>query len=443
MGAGFSNDDCCRKFDDNGNMDLLEACGEQKTEMITMKEVYETKSETCDAVVLERTVGYLASNGMEAAIWYYAPHMDSTLLRCCLAQEDWMENINACLEPEAQDPETSYEYKVPDGADEGTPAQCFEDSCVRSNIYAPGSGTRRVLVEEGECISEDGFPKAVEASVCCENGVLEACEDDSIEEKEGDPDVQDVMCVEDEEGMCNECMIMEFPVTEYLDSEGMVINSVTSDMLVERTGDRAECCAAGVLAMDEETIRAACLNDDGEPEDELEFTDQGECIQRSVQKKGYLDMDGMPIDVEGFESFEEVLDTEILESTDACCSQGCMGEEFTSFLAACDSRMETPGMKSYAVGPEKEFCIETQEVIIVYGLSNGDEACSVTAGVEKSSQFEGDEVPEHACCAVAVADSEIGATEETLDEYDDWCDARDETSEGATLDFDDSVGEDG
>ena len=147
-----------------------------------MKEVFESISETCDAVTLERTVGYLASDGTEASIWYYAPHMDSTLLRCCLSQEDWHENILACDEPEEQDPETNYEYKVPDGADEGTPAQCFEDMCVRTNIYAPGSGARRVLVEEGECISQEGFPMPVEASVCCENGVLEACEDPSVDD---------------------------------------------------------------------------------------------------------------------------------------------------------------------------------------------------------------------------------------------------------------------
>ena len=402
-----------------------------------MREVYESISETCDAVTLERTVGYLASDGTEASIWYYAPHMDSTLLRCCLASEDWHENILACNDPEPQEPETKYEYKVPDDAPEGTPAQCFEDMCVRENVYAPGSGARRVLIEEGECVSQEGFPKPVEASVCCENGVLEACEDPSIEEQEGEPDVQDVMCDGSED--CSMCTIMEFPVTEYLDAEGKVINSVTGDEQVTREGNREECCAAGVLAMDEETIRAACLKDDGEPEDELEFTDQGECIQRSVQKKGYLDMDGMPIDVEGFESFDEVLDTMILDNGDACCQQGCMGEEFTSFLAACASRMETPGDKTYAVGPEKMFCIETQEINIVYGLTDGEEACSVTAGVEKSSQFEGDEVPEHACCAAAVDDPEIGATVETYDELDNWCDARDETSDGATLEFDDTV----
>ena len=145
---------------------------------------------------------------------------------------------------------------------------------------------------------------------------------------------------------------------------------------------------------------------------------------------------GMP--VEGYESFDEVLDTMIV-AADECCNQGCMGEEFTSFLAACESRMEMPGEKSYAVSDDNMFCLETQEIIITYGLSDGSEACSVTAGVEKSSQFEGDEVPEFACCVAAFEDEDIAATPETLDELDAFCDGRDETSEGATLEFDDSA----
>ena len=109
--------------------------------------------------------------------------MDSTLLRCCLAQEDWHENILACNEPELQDPETTYEYdpEANDGA-----GQCFEKTCQRSNIYAPGSGARKVLVQEGECIELEGSPMAVSAAVCCEQGLQEACEnEEDVEEREG------------------------------------------------------------------------------------------------------------------------------------------------------------------------------------------------------------------------------------------------------------------
>ena len=297
---------------------------------------------------------------------------------------------------------------------------------------------------EGECEDLPESPAEVSAAVCCEQDILEACaNEEDIEEREGPEEVIDVTCDEitDENAeMCATCVIESFPVTEYVDKvTGEVVNSVTSDEPMTRAGTREECCAAGVSAMDDETIRAACLDDEGEPEDELEFTDNGECIQRSVQKKGYLN-NGEAID--GYESFDEVLDTMIV-GADECCNQGCMGEEFTSFLAACDSRMETPGEKSYGVSPDNMFCLETQEVIIIYGLENGDEACSVTAGVEKSSQFEGDEVPEFACCVAAFEDEDIAATEDAYDELDAWCDARDETSEGATLEFDDSVGEDG
>ena len=74
-----------------------------------ISEVFESVSEVCDAVTVERTVGYLSGDTV-GSIWYFAPHMDSTHLRCCLSLEDWHENINACDEPELQDPETSYNY---------------------------------------------------------------------------------------------------------------------------------------------------------------------------------------------------------------------------------------------------------------------------------------------------------------------------------------------
>ena len=81
------------------------------------------------------------------------------------------------------------------------------------------------------------------------------------------------MC-DPEDPMCGTCTIESFPVTEYVDkASGEVINTVVSEEKMTRQGTREECCSAGVSAMDDETIRAACLNDEGEPEDELEFTD--------------------------------------------------------------------------------------------------------------------------------------------------------------------------
>ena len=197
--------------------------------------------------------------------------MDSTLLRCCLAQEDWHENILACNEPELQDPEVDYEYDPEANMGAG---QCFEKTCQRENIYAPGSGSRKVLVSEGECEPLDGSPMEVSAAVCCEQGLQEACEnEEDVEERDGPEDVQDVMC-DPEDPMCGTCTIESFPVTEYVDkATGEVINTVTSEEVMTRQGTREECCAAGVSVMDEETIRAACLEDEGEPEDELEFTD--------------------------------------------------------------------------------------------------------------------------------------------------------------------------
>ena len=90
---GTELDDCCMgaKNDDS----LTEACTDFTTETMTIQEVFETVSRTCDNVYWDRLI-HTTSTGEIGAITYEAPHFDSTELRCCLEMDDWHENPNAC-----------------------------------------------------------------------------------------------------------------------------------------------------------------------------------------------------------------------------------------------------------------------------------------------------------------------------------------------------------
>ena len=148
------------------------------------------------------------------------------------------------------------------------------------------------------------------------------------------------------------------------------------------------------------------------------MSDRDECIVREIQKKHYLD--GItPVD--GYDAFIEVLNSHI--DGDECCEQGCMGGSDSVFLAACASRTEIEGAKTYSID---QFCIESQTISIVYSLSTGKEACTLTYDVTRSSEYEEDKVPENACCKAAVDDITIAATADTLSELNPWCEERDE-----------------
>ena len=84
------NDLCCQAADKDADGDetLLVFCSMEMSEMVMMNEVYETQSDLCDTVTLERIV-YKTSDGGLGTVRYVSDHVDSTPLRCCINFEDF------------------------------------------------------------------------------------------------------------------------------------------------------------------------------------------------------------------------------------------------------------------------------------------------------------------------------------------------------------------
>ena len=77
------------------------------------KEVFETNSQVCDSVTLNRSV-YMTGD-VVAGIIYTNDDVDSTALRCCLAATDFNENPNACDEDVTTYDEFEYDPTGEDG----------------------------------------------------------------------------------------------------------------------------------------------------------------------------------------------------------------------------------------------------------------------------------------------------------------------------------------
>ena len=124
---GQSQDDCCKGYQYGENEDLLEACEDPIMDGLCTLEVFETTSMTCDTVTSWRSV-YMTSAGEAGAITYYSSHTDSTPLRCCLKDDEWHENVNAC--DGRDDEETIFTFDVTSGT-------CSATTCTRYNLYLP------------------------------------------------------------------------------------------------------------------------------------------------------------------------------------------------------------------------------------------------------------------------------------------------------------------
>ena len=84
--------DCCKAFEAQGSESLLAECVETIETQVCHREVYEDETDVCDSVTINRQV-YMATETEVGAITYNAESTPSTALRCCLASEDFPENV--------------------------------------------------------------------------------------------------------------------------------------------------------------------------------------------------------------------------------------------------------------------------------------------------------------------------------------------------------------
>lgn len=94
-----TNEDCCRAFASQEDASLLEACFDIPgfdliEEAVCIKEVYESTSDTCETVTGTRQKFELL--GSVIGVTYDVQDTSSTPLRCCLASDDFVENVQAC-----------------------------------------------------------------------------------------------------------------------------------------------------------------------------------------------------------------------------------------------------------------------------------------------------------------------------------------------------------
>ena len=100
---GIALPDCCRATGPQNDSSLLEACFaipdfDLIEEAVCIKEVYETTSDTCETVTGQRQKIVNSIDGSLVTTGYNVIDAESTRLRCCLASDDFSENINACAE---------------------------------------------------------------------------------------------------------------------------------------------------------------------------------------------------------------------------------------------------------------------------------------------------------------------------------------------------------
>ena len=95
-----TNEDCCRAFASQQDASLLEACFDIPgfdliEEAVCIKEVYESTSDTCETVTGTRQK-VVDTLGSVIGVTYDVQDTSSTPLRCCLAADDFVENVQAC-----------------------------------------------------------------------------------------------------------------------------------------------------------------------------------------------------------------------------------------------------------------------------------------------------------------------------------------------------------
>lgn len=181
------------------------------------------------------------------------------------------------------------------------------------------------------------------------------------------------------------------------------------------------CCSVGIETMSDNLILGACSVVEELP-DQLEFSEFGECIQRSFTQTTYKN----PADdseVEGYPSRTDLILSEKVHNN-ICCLQGCdiSLDASAQLLKACHSfQMSDSGItyKDPSIGEAMTdaegnvtpgFCEVVEVSGIVYslgedtegGVSEGEEACTLNSEITRSTEFPEDGVTNLHCCKAAV-----------------------------------------
>ena len=141
----------------------------------------------------------MTSAGEAGAITYYSSHTDSTPLRCCLKDDEWHENVNACTG--VDDDEKSWTW-------DDTTNTCTESTCTRYNLYLPTEGNLRdaILILRGDTCEPQGTA-TVDRDTCCYE-IQEGCGDE-----EGRPPLYvGGSCTNDD---CSTCSLEYYDATNY------------------------------------------------------------------------------------------------------------------------------------------------------------------------------------------------------------------------------------
>ena len=295
-------------------------------------------------------------------------------------------------------------------------------------------------------VPEEIAREFVSDEVCCDELGGEACPG----EQPGEDNYIDGQCIDGADGtLCETCDLTFQRTTDFfsdpLAAVGSFVNSIIDPEIMMAFGQPQErCCEAGVQ-MGRDDLIQACLEPDGDEEEQLELNEDGECIQRDVQPMRYAQADGSA--VPGYGPFDDVLSAEIV-SGDVCCRAGCQGDEFQPLLAACAARDEEVSGVDFTIvgdfGPLnigllfQPQCEATEIYDIIYYTSDGNLACAIEETVTYSTEFgDDDQVTMFDCCAEAVMRNGQDPQGVTDGQLETFCEKKEIITIGSDVEWDD------
>ena len=174
--------------------------------MVCLHEVYETISEQCDTVTLNRIVT-IAPDGSTFSIEYESFSVPSSAIRCCLASDDFAENVNACGQEEVTYDEWVYDDTKPPGD------RCEKVSFTRTDATLRGvMGLVTRIIEEG--VPTEISRVTVDESECCLN-IDEGC----AHSQPGEDVFVDGVCYDGLDGtLCETCDLSLYRSIDFFSS---------------------------------------------------------------------------------------------------------------------------------------------------------------------------------------------------------------------------------